>query len=566
MILSTLDKMGKNGFVSSMIQPVIKNVVRGLLRSSGEYILEKRTVGDILVGRSVDFFHRISGYVDFAKSLGLDLGIDMEQAKTIGYFTTTNNSVVGPMTIRTGIRSFGAFAQDYSNHHSDNIFFSFFVRPEDNILYDSKSLSPVDRRFLEAYSKGTKGLRYYEQGDFGRCNLRRGTDGSAFGLYTLKDQRPLWLDMPLCRSFKMLFVNFTKEEPILANYAFDRNSFNYGGEYWCYCPDTRAQRIKWRARPQPGKSGRSGFVDRVRRRFSRARETPWEDEKETDSKPNLDSRKCDGVYDFSQCQKTASVFISFPYFSNAPGLASYIDGWNDFGKDRNHTTYHENEPEFSIHQELGVPFKVRVKLQVNVKVTPSMIKSGPRRSMYLPLLWFEQRFDLSPKIKNEVQYLHYAMAAFNWFAFLIIIIGFIMIVIGVATFIRPDNFQKLKKQEIKGFVNNKMDMAQKTQNKIKVMIAENRGKLNKTDHGSSSSLTQIIPRVNTSDSDINGRHKEYSLRHKLVDRRLKKTTESAKSCKVASRIPTRNSTKIETCNFKTHYPNDKHISSLTPLE
>ena len=509
MILSRIDKMSSSGLLG-IVQPMVKNFIKESMRSDGEHILERRTVKQILVGRPVDFIRRVQGYIDLAKSFGIRLGINLEKMSKIGYFRTTNNSVIGPLTIRTGKRNFASFLREYSHHNPNNFLLKLF----DNNAENSQNLSSdkLERKFLEAFSD--QGNRYYEEGNVGKCGLRRGTDGTAFNIYSIEQQRPLDLNTPFCRPMKLRFWNYsepTSNNPELANYVFDKNVFNYASENWCFCSESKNQKLRKDALNRYG-GKRSG-----RRKIRGTNE-------ESDNKSGLNTQKCDGVYDYSQCQKNAAVYLSFPYFSNAPGLASYIDGWDgsDLMKTKNFisqtvpdsesekrvqiTGERKFEPQFSLHKLLGIPFKARVQLQFNVKITPSMTNGGRKRSMYLPFIWFEQRFDLADKIKEEIKMLDKIEPGFELFALILLISGVVLIIIAILTCHR-----KSKKKEIID-EDSWTDLYQKTRGKFDKLIPTQSQKSKypglkknsqKNQIGSTSSLTQIIPKVKARDQNRN---------------------------------------------------------------
>ncbi|XP_073996900.1 scavenger receptor class B member 1-like isoform X2 [Rhodnius prolixus] len=173
------------------------------------------------------------------------------------------------------------------------------------------------------------------------CNNIRASEGSLFPPRDLTKEDVVHVfDKDLCRTWPLRYRwNEVKDGITVGRYTPDDNAFTYSdrnSNNKCFCP------------------GR---------------------------------QKCppDGLQDISPCQFDAPVFLSFPHFYGVKDkeITEAVEGLNP-DKEK-HETF------LKIQQKLGVPLEVRVRVQLNLKVTHSNYGISRRfPSIVFPIVWVEE--------------------------------------------------------------------------------------------------------------------------------------------------------------------------------
>lgn len=135
-----------------------------------------------------------------------------------------------------------------------------------------------------------------------------------------------------------------------------------------------------------------------------------------------------GVFNASSCKFGAPAFVSFPHFYLAhENYQTAVDGMNPNKEDH----------EFSIAMEprTGIPLNIRAQLQINL-----LMKSYPWTTLkdvpeiMMPMFWFRQVAELTPELASQAKIAVNLPEYGVWFAYVLIGIGGILMVIGSACF------------------------------------------------------------------------------------------------------------------------------------
>lgn len=176
------------------------------------------------------------------------------------------------------------------------------------------------------------------------CNIIRGTDANGFAPGLSVNDTLYIFNGQLCRSIPLVY-NSTVQSGALEAYRFvpPEDIFSYGRanpENSCYC-------------------GPQGCPPK-------------------------------GVLDMKPCYFGASVGFSFPHFYNGdPKLRHVVRGL------RPDETKHRTE--FDIYPDLGVPLRVKLRMQMNVMLDRSQALERARHfDVVLPIFWFEVGVDSLP--------------------------------------------------------------------------------------------------------------------------------------------------------------------------
>lgn len=176
------------------------------------------------------------------------------------------------------------------------------------------------------------------------CNMIRGTDGNGFAPELSKDDTLYIFNGQLCRSLPLVYNTTVKTKGLDAyRFVHPKGLFSYDAahsENHCFC----------------GKQG-----------------CPPE-----------------GVLDMKPCYFGASVGFSFPHFYNGdPKLRHVVLGLRP--DEEKHRT------EFDIYPDLGVPLRVKLRMQMNVMLDRNQPLERARHfDVVLPVFWFEVGVDSLP--------------------------------------------------------------------------------------------------------------------------------------------------------------------------
>lgn len=112
-----------------VVSPAVSAFTKEILSSNSEYITERRTPGQILVGRRARFMDKLKRYLDVARNLGVEVAKSpVMEMKRVGFFQFTNNTVGGPVVIATGKRPFSELVEEFVLHNRNNIWVRFYAR------------------------------------------------------------------------------------------------------------------------------------------------------------------------------------------------------------------------------------------------------------------------------------------------------------------------------------------------------------------------------------------------------------------------------------------------------
>ncbi|XP_042237644.1 scavenger receptor class B member 1-like isoform X1 [Homarus americanus] len=176
------------------------------------------------------------------------------------------------------------------------------------------------------------------------CNMIRGTDANGFRPGISKSDMLYIFNGQLCRSLPLVY-NSTVTNHGLEAYRFVHpdNIFNYGHanpENHCFC-------------------GKGGCPSR-------------------------------GILDMKPCYFGASIGFSFPHFYKGhPRLRHMVHGMRPDPK--------KHRTEFDIYPDLGVPLRVKLRMQMNVMLDSNQALERARHfDVVLPIFWFEVGVDSLP--------------------------------------------------------------------------------------------------------------------------------------------------------------------------
>lgn len=140
-----------------------------------------------------------------------------------------------------------------------------------------------------------------------------------------------------------------------------------------------------------------------------------------------------GLLNAESCRMGAPAFVSFPHFYAAdPFLLSGVYGLHP--DEKQHSFYMDLVP------GLGVPAAVSVKLQINIHLRPnpsiSLLKDVP--DVFLPMLWFEVRAEMTPEMASQVKMLIYFMSssAISIGVWVVVLLVAALMVLGVLLYNR----------------------------------------------------------------------------------------------------------------------------------
>ncbi|XP_053626792.2 lysosome membrane protein 2 isoform X1 [Cherax quadricarinatus] len=176
------------------------------------------------------------------------------------------------------------------------------------------------------------------------CNMIRGTDANGFRPGLNKNETLYIFNGQLCRSLPLVYNSTVSHGGLEAyRYVHPEDIFTYGRahpENSCFC-------------------GKQGCPTK-------------------------------GVLDMRPCYYGASVAFSFPHFYNGnPKLRHMVQGLRP--EPEKHRT------EFDIYPDLGVPLRVKLRMQMNVMLDRSQALERARHfDVILPIFWFEVGIDSLP--------------------------------------------------------------------------------------------------------------------------------------------------------------------------
>ena len=146
-----------------------------------------------------------------------------------------------------------------------------------------------------------------------------------------------------------------------------------------------------------------------------------------------------GLFDVGPCRFDAPIFMSQPHFYQAdPYYASLLQ---DGSVDPNQK---EHETKFIFEPVSGVPLKVNVRFQVNVKMTK--IKEIPKFKnlpslVYMPVMWADYHMDLQEGFTKMLWYLSNLQVIAITMGGIMIGFGFLLVLLG------GFNYKTLRPQE-----------------------------------------------------------------------------------------------------------------------
>lgn len=144
-----------------------------------------------------------------------------------------------------------------------------------------------------------------------------------------------------------------------------------------------------------------------------------------------------GVTNISACRFGTPAFMSFPHFYAAdPSFVVDVDGVHP-SKDK-HEFYIVIEP------TTGIPLEVAARVQLNMLIRPvpnvGLYKEAP--TVFLPMLWFEQKLTIPPKMASEISMVTTILSLGYVFAIFLILLGFACIVsVPVYRCFRKDKYE-----------------------------------------------------------------------------------------------------------------------------
>lgn len=154
-----------------------------------------------------------------------------------------------------------------------------------------------------------------------------------------------------------------------------------------------------------------------------------------------------GVTNISACRFGTPAFMSFPHFYAAdPYYVQNVDGVHP-SKDK-HEFYIVLEP------LTGIPLEVAARVQLNMFIRPvpnvGLYQEAP--TLFLPMLWFEQRLTIPQKMANDIFLVTTILSVGYAFAIGLILIGFVCILsVPIYRCIRRDKYEsQIKNGTING--------------------------------------------------------------------------------------------------------------------
>lgn len=408
-----------------VVSPAVSAFLKEILTSNSEYITERRTPGQILVGRRARFMDQIKRYLDIARNFGVDIAKSpVMEMKRVGFFQFTNNTLGGKVVINTGRRSFSDLVKEFILHKRENIwvrFYAFLFGYETFSELDDQELSKVEKVEFQFDRKVMKidsmeGKRHY--GKFYRkgCNDIKGTEGTLNNNYFVSENKELWLSLDSCiRPIKLLFDGKSKYDILNSanQYTLDPEAFVSRRDNWCFCPGVKAIRQPSATDKRTCSRNQSGGVSC--RLVSPKNATVL-------YKISGDLEKCNGYHDMATCNEMLPIVITYPHFIGSPKLLRAVNGLDpDFVQ---HRSFLNIEPTF------GVTMEGRVKIQVNVRTHPSAsIRNYDRfKPTIMPYLWVSESGSMRPETVRTLSF-GIACIYIGYFICIIIVITGVLVIL-----------------------------------------------------------------------------------------------------------------------------------------
>ncbi|KAI2810119.1 cd36 [Blomia tropicalis] len=505
--MNTLWKHTSSGLLN-ILSPAVTSFTKQLMSSSSEYIMERRTPGQLLIGRRAYFIDRIQQHLNLAKSFGLSFAESpLSDMKNVGYFRFTNNTVSPPIIIYTGVRSFSEMVEEYVHHNRDNSWLRLFADMfgygtfgSNETLDDTQLASldlQLDRQFMKMYE--FEGKRYYGKVLKANCNDIKGTDGTANNNYLVQEKKNLFLHTAICRPLSLTFDGYKELNQFhsVNRYVLNDKTFESNKQNWCFCPGVTAVRQ------------RSQDDRRVcTRRRNRSRITcRWVPTKNSTSiyKVVGNLNKCNGYHDMSICNDFLPIGVSFPHFMYSPHLRKAIDGLEP--------NMDQHSSRFTIEPNFGITMNAHVRIQVNVRVHPAA--SDERYNKFkptlMPYLWMSESGQMGRDVQRKLTMTLWAFDGGYFACWIFAIIGFIIIFLMMCNCrkvkVKDDQFLILDNSKNPKIKSNKNTSIPITRKKIAAKIMKHRNWIVKKS-SSGSSLNQIIPNESTENSSSTSDTKE----------------------------------------------------------
>ena len=117
MIIGFIDSKVKEYYLS-MFSPLVSNIIYVIFRFFDEMIIEERTVGEILTGRSLGILKLVDSLSSPLRSIGIPIpliGVGIYKLTTsFGFIQLRDNQTFGPAEVFTGQTDIGKFNTFYS--------------------------------------------------------------------------------------------------------------------------------------------------------------------------------------------------------------------------------------------------------------------------------------------------------------------------------------------------------------------------------------------------------------------------------------------------------------------
>uniref|UniRef100_A0A0A9X4N1 Protein croquemort n=1 Tax=Lygus hesperus TaxID=30085 RepID=A0A0A9X4N1_LYGHE len=134
-----------------------------------------------------------------------------------------------------------------------------------------------------------------------------------------------------------------------------------------------------------------------------------------------------GVLNITACRKGSPVFISYPHFYlGDPMLTEKVSGLNPNREQHNF--------EMTVEPTFGVPLDIRGRFQVNIMLNPNrnfLLYRDLKERLYMPLLWFDQRANLTKPIADEVRLMVKMHNISMIIAKALLVVGLVMAATGI---------------------------------------------------------------------------------------------------------------------------------------
>lgn len=150
-----------------------------------------------------------------------------------------------------------------------------------------------------------------------------------------------------------------------------------------------------------------------------------------------------GVTNISSCRFGTPAFMSFPHFYAADSY--FLDNVNGV-----HPSKDKHEFYIVLEPTTGIPLEVAARVQLNMLVRPvpnvGLFREAP--TLFLPMLWFEQKLTIPEEMANELA-IAVAIPSIGYiFAITLIFIGFSCILwIPIDRCLRKEKYDKNPKKE-----------------------------------------------------------------------------------------------------------------------